>query len=224
MVTPARKETLVDLTAEQWNRMHPVGTPVTVWTGARKGPGVTTVTRSAAWELSAGVSVVLVNGIAGGIRLTHVEPSCPFPPRVVDEFWANSRPVPGGHREWLGNRSTSHGTPQIRYHFSGNRRDYPAAHVAFWIHNKRAPEGVTRFDCDFPQCVEPSHVLDRPGRLASRKQIRDLQGMREVPEVCLNGHDQKTHGSLDARGNNKCQKCASERANLKNEAAKEKQS
>jgi hypothetical protein len=62
-----------------WNAEHPVGTPVLFWPGGRSGPGRQSTTRSHAWPLGDGTPVVLVNGYAGGIALTHVEQLRPWP-------------------------------------------------------------------------------------------------------------------------------------------------
>lgn len=62
------------MTADQWNERHPVGTPVRAWPGSRDDSPMITRTRSIAWTLGHGVSVVSVAGHAGGIALTHIEP------------------------------------------------------------------------------------------------------------------------------------------------------
>jgi len=58
---------------EQWNATHVVGIAVRYWSGLREGPGVESRTRSTAWDVC-GTPVVLVEGRAGGIALSHVEP------------------------------------------------------------------------------------------------------------------------------------------------------
>ncbi|MGW0821785.1 hypothetical protein [Streptomyces sp. NPDC002845] len=66
--------------AEQFNARYPVGTPVTAYPGVRPEDFPTmarrldTRTRSAAWELGHGEPVVKVEGCAGGIALTHIDP------------------------------------------------------------------------------------------------------------------------------------------------------
>ncbi|MFC0626123.1 hypothetical protein [Kribbella deserti] len=57
-----------------WNTANPIGTRVLFWPAFKDEPGRESVTRSAAWVLSSGAAVVLVDGYAGGIALTHVEP------------------------------------------------------------------------------------------------------------------------------------------------------
>lgn len=86
------------MTADEWNALYPVGTPVMAYPGVRpEHPlavahrrreaeggfvdprdaglcrGLKTVTRSRAWTLGHGSPVVAVDGYAGGICLTHVD-------------------------------------------------------------------------------------------------------------------------------------------------------
>lgn len=71
----------MNLTADQFNRRHPIGTPVIAYPGIRpedeqRGWPCTrleTRTRSHAWNLGHGEPVVAVEGYAGGIALTHVD-------------------------------------------------------------------------------------------------------------------------------------------------------
>ncbi len=63
-------------TADSWNAAHPIGTTVRYWPvypPIDSIPPQDTTTRSEAWELGDGSVVVKVVGIAGGVRLTHVE-------------------------------------------------------------------------------------------------------------------------------------------------------
>jgi hypothetical protein len=66
---PTQAETAV----AAWNLNHPAGTPVRIWGPSRTGPGLATVTRSAAWIL-AGQAVVCVTDWPGAIPLTHTLP------------------------------------------------------------------------------------------------------------------------------------------------------
>lgn len=59
--------------AIQFNKKHPVGTAVRYWPGIKEGEGIETVTRSSAWVLLSGPSVVAVEGRSGGVALTHIE-------------------------------------------------------------------------------------------------------------------------------------------------------
>lgn len=61
----------------QFNSVCPVGTPVLYWPGDRRDEGRKSATRSEAWLLGGHTPVVMVEGYAGGIALTHV---MPFPP------------------------------------------------------------------------------------------------------------------------------------------------
>lgn len=72
---------LVVIDADRWNARYPIGTPVTAYPDLRPGhpaynptTSLHTVTRTPAWRLGHGDSVVSVNGHAGGIALTHVDP------------------------------------------------------------------------------------------------------------------------------------------------------
>ena len=70
------------MTAAEWNRQHPIGTPVWFWPMERRGEGRLSRTRSAAWMIGQsreheGHASVLVEDYSGGIALTHVEPTAP---------------------------------------------------------------------------------------------------------------------------------------------------
>ncbi len=73
-MTKTRK-TPKPLTAEQWNEKHPVGTPVRYWPvrPTASVPPVETKTRSAAWNVGNNRPIVMVEGVAGGVHLTHVD-------------------------------------------------------------------------------------------------------------------------------------------------------
>jgi len=66
---------LDDMTADDWNAKHPVGTQVVAYPGSRDDAPLYTWTRSRAWPLGHGAPVVMVEGHAGGIVLTHVDPA-----------------------------------------------------------------------------------------------------------------------------------------------------
>lgn len=51
----------------------PVGTPVLAWTGTRDDAPRWTKTRSEPWQLGHGDWVVAVEGIPGGIAMSHIE-------------------------------------------------------------------------------------------------------------------------------------------------------
>lgn len=73
---------MTDLTAAQWNRYHPVGTPVIAYPDVRpeyaaergfEAKRLETRTRSIAWNLGHGTPVVMVERYAGGISLEHID-------------------------------------------------------------------------------------------------------------------------------------------------------
>lgn len=51
----------------------PIGTPVHAYPGTRDAEPFATVTRSEVWQLGDGTPVVAVDGLAGGIALTHID-------------------------------------------------------------------------------------------------------------------------------------------------------
>lgn len=57
-----------------WNTEHPIGTPVLFWPGGHSGTGRPSMVRSAAWDVC-GTAVVAVAGYAGGVALTHIQPT-----------------------------------------------------------------------------------------------------------------------------------------------------
>lgn len=57
------------MTADDWNANHGLHTLVTAHLG---GPPLQTETRSNAWNPGDGDPVVLVRGIVGGVRLSHI--------------------------------------------------------------------------------------------------------------------------------------------------------
>lgn len=147
----------------------------------------------------------------------------PYPEAVIHDWrilateTLDENGKPDGHMLWRGRRGTASGTPILRLRVDGKTKDFAAAHIAFWLRTGRLHQGVTRSDCGMTHCIAPDHVFDRDERLASRKQIRDLLGMAEMPERCQRGnHRQDIYGALDASGNSKCQKCASDRYRHRN--------
>lgn len=51
----------------------PTGTPVLAFPGSRDGRAIVTTTRSEPWTLPSGERVVMVEGYAGGIAMSHIE-------------------------------------------------------------------------------------------------------------------------------------------------------
>lgn len=64
--------TALERIADEWNQAHPIGTPVTYWTGLREGNGKYAITRSEA-QILGGRPVVWVTGESSCIALTHVD-------------------------------------------------------------------------------------------------------------------------------------------------------
>ena len=60
-------------TAEEWNELYPVGTPVRYHPIIDKAEGIDTRTRSAAWTLGHGEAVVAVEGKSGGVCLCALD-------------------------------------------------------------------------------------------------------------------------------------------------------
>ena len=61
------------LQVDEWNERHEVGAVVHYWPGSRGAAPRVSRTRSEAWMLGDHTPVVMVEGYAGGIALTHVE-------------------------------------------------------------------------------------------------------------------------------------------------------
>lgn len=59
--------------ATEWNDKHPVGTKVKYYPIKGVDDFRETETRSKAWELGHGASVVMIKGLAGGVSLDHIE-------------------------------------------------------------------------------------------------------------------------------------------------------
>jgi hypothetical protein len=85
--------------------------------------------------------------------------SGPKPASPEELFHVRTEEVDGGHLRWTGWHNNQ-GVPGVRTR-SGNTTAY---RVAFRIRWGREPEGNVRPGCDFPACVAPEHVEDRPMR------------------------------------------------------------
>jgi hypothetical protein len=123
-----------------------------------------------------------------------------------DKWAAHVRPVDGDHLEWTGERATSSRTPVMRF----RGRSMSPAGVAFRKRTGRDPVGQVRAECEFPQCMNPAHVQDEPGRQALRLTLRRIKGLPDPPAVCPNGHDQARHGRLESDGTPYCEACKQE--------------
>ena len=61
--------------AAAFNARHPVGARVHYWPGTLRGAPLTSATRSEAYLLGGHTAVVLIEGHAGAVALSHVEPA-----------------------------------------------------------------------------------------------------------------------------------------------------
>lgn len=138
------------------------------------------------------------------LRRTHGIPQLDSQPLTLEEKWASkTRPIAGGHLEWTGSHGTSAGTPVLVYR--GTLQT--AARIAFRIKHGREHEGQAKPECTLRHCVAPDHVLDTPGRTATRERLRLLMGMGARPDRCARGHDQAEHGRLQPDGVAYCAVC-----------------
>lgn len=124
----------------------------------------------------------------------------------LDRF--SSEPDAYGHIAWNG-RVTNSGTPVIRH----LGKEVPAAAVAFERRAGRPPVGMSRADCDQPQCLAPDHVLDDIERRRVRLQNRQLEGLdapwAECPKA---GHPWEEFGRVEPDLTLYCSRCNTERA------------
>ena len=138
------------------------------------------------------------------IRHEHNLPNVVQQPLTLEQKWATrTRPVDGGHLEWLGERAKASGTPVMRY----KDTYYGPAAIAFEKKHGRPPHGYVKAECDFPHCVAPDHVNDEAGRKVTRRKVRAELGLGDIPEKCTRGHEQAEHGRLEPDGRSYCQMC-----------------
>jgi hypothetical protein len=131
-------------------------------------------------------------------------PDIPRQPLTLEQKWETfTRPLPGGHVEWTGERQKTSGTPIVRY----REQAYTAARVAFRISTGREPSGYTYADCGLKHCVAPGHVEDEPMRTRNREQLRYLGGGPEHKTHCVRGHDLAIHVRYEPDGIAYCSAC-----------------
>lgn len=107
-----------------------------------------------------GCSATLVASVRQDLKLpTYARGKRPAKQSLEAVFLERSRPVDGGHREWLAQTAES-GTPVI----SWRGLHVTAGRVAFKIAQGREPEGNVRPRCTFPHCVAPACQADRAMR------------------------------------------------------------
>lgn len=141
---------------------------------------------------------------AARIRTELGLPNAARQPLTLEEKWAaRTRPLDGGHLEWLGEHVGRSGTPVMRY----REASYTATGIAFRIRTGRDPVGYAIAECDRHHCVAPAHVEDDPGRQQAREQLRYLTGGQQRHERCAHGHDQTKHGRYSPTGTAYCGAC-----------------
>jgi len=64
---------LPKMTAEEFNTQYPVGTPVMYYSVKTSEHGVTTSTRTPAFDLGSGHVLVSLAGKAGGVSIDHLK-------------------------------------------------------------------------------------------------------------------------------------------------------
>ncbi|MEV7684504.1 hypothetical protein [Streptomyces bungoensis] len=153
-----------------------------------------------------------VGGIRGELELPNVVAQ----PLTLEQKWRSlTRPLEGGHLEWLGERVGKSRTPVMRY----KERSFSPAGIAFTLQHGRQPEGQVKAECGVRQCVAPAHVEDEPGRRRIREQLRRILGGPELKDHCGNGHDLFVHGRLSPDGHHAyCEACKAERKRAEREA------
>ena len=67
------KRAMSERTLEPKYEELPIGAAVLAFPGSRGGRAIITATRSEPWTLPSGERVVMVEGYAGGIALSHIE-------------------------------------------------------------------------------------------------------------------------------------------------------
>ncbi|MFF4900535.1 hypothetical protein [Streptomyces sp. NPDC001068] len=117
-----------------------------------------------------GCSVALVGRVRQDLNLpTYARGRRPTRQALEDVFLERSRPVAGGHREWMRQTAAS-GTPVL----SWRGQHVTAGRVAFKIEYRREPVGQVRPTCTFPHCVEPKCQADRLMRDADRATLAEV--------------------------------------------------
>ena len=72
--TMEKRRREAQVAAERFNAQHPAGTAVRYWTGVVEGEGRLGKTRSEAYVMGGHTAVVALEGLAGVISLSHVQP------------------------------------------------------------------------------------------------------------------------------------------------------
>lgn len=122
--------------------------------------------------------------------------SVDIPEEMLQQWRARTVDLGGGHLGWTGSR-------WIRY----EGRTYRGARLAFMIRTGREPVGRVMADCGMEGCVTPEHVEDLTGRQRSRVQFRAVMGLPDMPERCVQDHDQAEYGRVMKSGRRYCHAC-----------------
>lgn len=176
------------LTVEQWNAQHPIGTLVLAWPGTRDAEPLVTMTRSAAWPLGHGEPVVAVEGKAGGIALTHVEPRGPR--RLQRRRVAGWTNLTGA--TYVG-RPTMFGNPFAYRTRSGLAR-VPAVDGSAWEWENRISGPGIRHDVHHPD----GHVTEHTVRYMTRAEtVETFRRALTDPQPSLRLYHRR-HGDVTA--------------------------
>ncbi|MEU2402771.1 hypothetical protein ABZ609_00295 [Streptomyces rubiginosohelvolus] len=89
---------------------------------------------------------------------------------IKTEFYARTEPVDGGHLRWTGHYAN--GLPKL----GRQGTHYSAYRLAFGFIHDREPVGHVRPGCDYPKCVEPTHLEDQTIRVQLRTQLASIFG------------------------------------------------
>lgn len=126
-----------------------------------------------------------------------------LPATLVTAWRSRTEPVVGGHLHWKGARDVR-GTAKLTYR--GVR--WTAQRIAFVLANGAEPVGRVQAGCDYPGCVEPSHIDDYERRQRDRAALRLVVGKHRIPAVCRGGlHDLGVTGVWRSDGRLSCTAC-----------------
>jgi hypothetical protein len=140
----------------------------------------------------------------GRIRRAAGIPDVPRQPLTLEQKWRSFVvPVDGGHMKWTGERSSTSGTPLMRY----REQAYTATRIAYRIRTGHDPHGYATPQCGMKHCVAPDHVDDLTDRTRTREQLRYLTGGTERTRQCRHGHDQAQWGRYATGGWAYCHAC-----------------
>ncbi|MEV4966689.1 hypothetical protein AB0886_09815 [Streptomyces sp. NPDC024062] len=154
-------------------------------------------------------------------RQLGIAPAAPVPPPnrtnlTLTEAWErHTKPTKNGHREWTGRRTKVGDTPV----FTHGERTHTARKVAFQIAAGREPDGYVTVECDYAECVEPTHLADLPGRTRVRAQLAAVLGRTSQLTECTRGHAVAEHRRYLPDGSPYCGTCVDENKRASRAAA-----